>query len=147
MKRLGTLLAGVALIVAGGVFASAQADDDRESVTLFTSAIRASGFHCNAVNVSHKPLSIAISIIDGNGNVLAPVPVPNPKTHPNTVASNDIDPVPAPGTADGYCKVQVSDTGDPDDVRVVMKANLIRSFNQGGLTNIPVFLSWTLEGR
>lgn len=147
MKRLGTLLSGVALIVAGGVFGSARADDDRESVTLFTSAIRASGFHCNAVNVSHKPLSIAISIIDGDGNVLAPVPVPNPKTHPNTVASNDLDLVPPQGAADGYCKVQVSGTGDPDDVRVVMKANLIRAFDQGGRTNIPVFLSWTLEGR
>ncbi len=44
MKRLGTLLAGMALIVAGGVFVSARADDDRESVTLFTSAIHASGF-------------------------------------------------------------------------------------------------------
>jgi len=28
-----------------------------------------------------------------------------------------------------------------------MKANLIRAFDQGGSTNIPVFLSWTLEGR
>jgi hypothetical protein len=147
MKRLGTLLAGMALIVAGGVFVSARADDDRESVTLFTSAIHASGFHCNAVNVSRKPLLIAISIIGGDGKVLSPVPVPNPKTDPNTVASNDIEPLPPPGSADGYCKVRVSGTGDPDDVRVVMKANLIRAFDQGGSTNIPVFLSWTLEGR
>jgi hypothetical protein len=35
MKRLGTLLTGVALIVASGLFVSARADDDRESLTLF----------------------------------------------------------------------------------------------------------------
>lgn len=144
MKRLGTLLAGAALIVASGAVVSVRADDDSESVTLFTSAIRASGFHCNAVNVSHKSLLIAISIIDGDGNVLAPVPVPNPKTPPRSVASNDIDPAPI---TDAYCKVQVSGTEDQDDVRVVMKANLIRAFDQGVRTNIPVFLSWTLEGR
>jgi hypothetical protein len=28
-----------------------------------------------------------------------------------------------------------------------MKANLIRAFDQDGRTNIPVFLSWVLEGR
>ena len=144
MKSLGMLLAGVALFAASGAIVSAQADDDRESVTLFTSAVRASGFHCNAVNVSRKSLLIAISIIEGDGNVLQPVPVPNPKTPPDVVASNDIEPAPI---TDAYCKVQVSGTDDPNDVRVVMKANLIRAFDQGGRTNIPVFLSWVLEGR
>ena len=48
---------------------------------------------------------------------------------------------------EGYCKVQVSGTDDPNDVRVAMKVNLIRTFDQGGRTNIPVFLSWILEGR
>ena len=86
MKRLGTVLTGVALIVTGGVFAAARADDGRESVTLFTSAVHATGFHCNALNVSRKPLLIAISIIDGDGNVLSPVPVPNPKTPPGVNA-------------------------------------------------------------
>jgi len=145
MKNLGRLLAGVALIVASGVFVSARADDDRESVTLFTSAIHASGFHCNAVNVSHKSLSIAISIIFDDGTVLST----SQKTPPGIIASKDIEPLPPPepGSADAYCKVQVSGTGDPDDVRVVMKANLIRTFDQGGRTNIPVFLSWVLEGR
>jgi hypothetical protein len=52
MKRLGTLLAGVALIVASGVFVSAQADDDRESMSLFTAAIHGTAFHCSAVNLS-----------------------------------------------------------------------------------------------
>jgi hypothetical protein len=144
MKRLGTLLAGVALIVASGVFVSAQADDDRESMSLFTAAIHGTGFHCNAVNLSRKSLLIAISIIDGDGNVLSPVPAPNPKTPPGVNASNDIEPAPM---TEAYCKVQVSGTDDPNDVRVVMKVNLIRTFDQGGRTNIPVFLSWVLEGR
>ena len=82
MKRLGTLLAGVGIIIASGAICSARADDDRESLTLFTAAIHGTGFHCNTVNVSRKPLLIAMSIIDGNGNVLSPVPVPNPKTPP-----------------------------------------------------------------
>ena len=47
---------------------------------------------------------------------------------------------------EGYCKVQVSGTDDPNDLRVVMKVNLIRTFDQGGRTNIPVFLSWILKG-
>lgn len=144
MKRLGTLLAGVALIVASGVFVSAQADDDRESMSLFTAAIHGTGFHCNAVNLSRKSLLIAISIIDGDGNVLSPVPAPNPKTPPGVNASNDIEPAPM---TEAYCKVQVSGTDDPNDVRVVMKVNLIRTFDQGGRTNIPVLLSWVLEGR
>jgi hypothetical protein len=61
-------------------------------------------------------------------------------------ASNDIEPAPR---SEGYCKVQVFGTDDPNDVRVVMKANLIRMFvpPDTGETNIPVFLFWTLEGR
>ena len=146
MNRLRTLLAGVALIVVGGVFVSARADDGRESLTLFTAAIHGTGFHCNAVNVSRKSLLIAISIINGDGSVLVPVPVPNQQTRPDMVASNGIEPVPR---TRAYCKVQVLGAEDPDDVRVVMKANLIRTFDSpdGSETNIPVFLSWALEGR
>ena len=145
MKRLGTLLAGVGIIIASGAICSARADDDRESLTLFTAAIHGTGFHCNTVNVSRKPLLIAMSIIDGNGNVLSPVPVPNPRTPPRVNASNDIEP--APPDTEAYCKVQVLGTDDPNDVRVAMKVNLIRTFDQGGRTNIPVFLSWVLEGH
>src|ERR1700730_451816 len=120
MKRLGTLLAGVAFIVAGGVLVSARADDDRERVTLFTSAIHASGFHCNAVNVGRKSLSIEISIIFDDGTVLST----SQKTPPGIIASKDVEPLPPPelGSADAYCKVQVSGTDDLNDVRVVMKA-------------------------
>jgi hypothetical protein len=144
MKRFGMLLAGVGLMAGSGVLAAARADDNRENMTLFTAAIHGTGFHCNAVNVSGKPLLIAISIIDGDGNVLSPVPVPNPKTPPDVNASNDLEPAPM---TEAYCKVQVAGTDDPNDVRVAMKVNLIRTFDQGGRTNIPVFLSWILEGR
>jgi hypothetical protein len=144
MKRLGLLLAGLGLIIASGAVTAVQADNDRERVTLFTSAIHGTGFHCNALNVSRKSLLIAISIIDGDGNVLSPVPVPNPKTPPGVNVSNDIEPAPM---TEAYCKVQVSGTDDLNDLRVVMKVNLIRTFDQGGHTNIPVFLSWVLEGR
>ena len=106
--------------------------------------IHGTGFHCNTVNVSRRPLLIAMSIIDGDGNVLSPAPVPNPKTPPGVNASNDLEPAP---DTEVYCKVEVSGTDDLNDVRVVMKVNLIRAFDQGGLTNIPVFLSWILEGR
>ena len=112
------------------------------NTTLYTSAIRGTGFHCNAVNVSQKLLRIAISIIGDDGSVLAPgTAVPTP---PGSVASNDIDPLPSP--ADGYCEVQVSGTGDRNDLRVAMKVNLIRTFDEGSQTNIPVFLTWALEG-
>ncbi len=140
MKRLGTLLAGAALFAASGAIASARADDDRESVTLFTSAIHATGFHCNALNVGHKPLYITISIIYEDGTVLST----NKNTDPGIIVSKDIEPAPS---TDAYCRVHVLGTEDPNDVRVVMKANLIRAFDQGGRTNIPVFLSWVLEGR
>src|ERR1700720_3005534 len=144
MKRLGTLLSGVALIVAGGVLGSARADDDRESVTFFTAAVHTRGFPYTAVIITRKPLLIEISIIDGDGNVLSPVPVPNPKTPPGVNASNDFEPAPM---TEAYCKVQVSGTDDPNDVRIVMKVNLIRTFDQGAAHNIPVFLSWVLEGH
>jgi|SRR5215469_7585402 len=144
MKRLGTLLTGVAFIVTSGVFVSVRADDDRKGLTLFTAAIHGTGFHCNTVNVSRKPLLIAMSIIDGDGNVLSPVPVPNPRTPSGVNASNDIEPAP---DTEAYCKVQLFGTDDHNDVRVAMKVNLIRTFDQGGQTNIPVFLSWILEGR
>jgi hypothetical protein len=112
--------------------------------TEITSAVDATGFHCNALNVSCKPLLIPISIVVQDGSVLVPVPVRNSKTDPDVVASNGIEGVPR---TRAYCKVQISGADDPNDVRVVMKANLIGTFDQGGRTNIPVFLSWVLEGR
>jgi hypothetical protein len=145
MKYFGTMLATVGLFVACAGIDAARADGDG-STTLYTSAINATGFHCNTVNVSRKYLSIAIWVIDADdGSVLSSVPR-NPTTAPGSVASADIEGIALPGK-DAYCKVQV--LGDPNDVRVIMKANLIRLFNSpdGSETNIPVFLSWVLEAH
>ena len=40
MKRLWTLLGGMGMVLISGAIASAQADDDKRSVTLYTPPIR-----------------------------------------------------------------------------------------------------------
>jgi hypothetical protein len=147
MKHIGGVLAAAGLFVATEAMEAAQAGGDANRVTLYTSAIAATGFHCNALNVSGKRLRIAISIIGGDGkHISSPETEVPTSTDANKVASNDKEPV---ARTDGYCKVDVFDLNDRDDVRVVMKANLIRTFDSpdGSETNIPVFLSWALEGR
>jgi hypothetical protein len=57
MKRLWTLLGGMGMVLVSGAIASAQADDDKRGVTLYTPPIRAGGFNCNALNVSHKTMN------------------------------------------------------------------------------------------
>src|SRR5260370_14199186 len=68
MKRLWTLLGGVGMIVASGAIASAQADDDKRSVTVYTPSLAGNHFTCKAVNVSHKPLRIPFAVLDNNGD-------------------------------------------------------------------------------
>jgi hypothetical protein len=133
-------LVALGLLLLSGAVNGAPADN--ASTTLYTSAIRGTGFHCNAVNVSRKTLLITISIITDDGSALA-AGAATP-TLPGMVASNDVEPLMHP--ADGYCQVQVSGTGDRNDLRVAMKINLIRTFDEGSQTDIPVFLSWTLVG-
>ena len=48
---------------------------------------------------------------------------------------------------DAYCKTQVSGTGDRNDVRVLLNTNLIRTFDQGSQTKIPVFVFRQTEGH
>jgi len=139
MKRRGTLLAAAGLIFASGAISFAQADGDRETATLFTPPIRATGFHCDAVNVSRKTVWIAISIIDLNGLALSPAPAA-PAT-PGTEVSDDVDVSPTP--TDAYCEFQVSGTGDPRDIRADVNATLIHTFADGSQT----FLSRALEAR
>jgi hypothetical protein len=143
MKYMQAVLAVVGIFVISGAIAPAQADDDKRSVTLYTSALRATGFNCNAVNVSRKTLTITISIIDLDGIPLAVSP-PTP-TARDTEASTDVDTSPTP--TDAYCKFEVVGTGDRNDLRVVLATVLIRTFNQGGQTNIPVFVAKTIEGH
>jgi hypothetical protein len=140
MKRLGTLLAGVGLIVVSGAVDTARADDHR--VTLYTPAIHSGSFNCNALNVSHKTLNITISIIDLDGHPLSVSP-PTP-TAPGVEASNDFGTVANP--IDAYCKFEAFPTGDRSDLRVVLVASLVRTFAAGDQTNIPVFVARTVEG-
>ena len=137
MKRLGVLLAGAVLIVTGGASFLAKADDDRHGAELFTPSIRATGFHCNADNVSRKTLWIAISIVDLNGLALSAAPAA-PAT-PGTGVSHDVDTSPTP--TDAYCQFQVSGTGDPRDIRADLNSTLFHKNTDGTYT----FLSRALE--
>ena len=140
MKRLGTLLAGVGLIIASGASDTARADDHR--VTLYTPPIRSGGFNCNALNVSHNTMNITISIIDLDGHPLSvsdPIP-----TAPGAEASNDFGTLTNP--IDAYCKFEAFPAGDRNDLRAVLVAGLVRTFDEGNETNIPTFVARTLAG-
>jgi len=140
MKRLWTLLGGMGMIVAGGAIEAARADDHR--VTLYTPAIHSGSFNCNALNVSHKTLTITISIIDLDGHPLSvsdTIP-----TAPGVEISNDFGTVANP--IDAYCKFEAFPTGDRNDLRVILVASLVRTVAAGDQTNIPVFVARTVEG-
>ena len=140
MNRLWTMLGGMGMIVAGGAIEAARADDHR--VTLYTPAIHSGSFNCNALNVSHKTLTITISIIDLDGHPLSvsdTIP-----TAPGVEISNDFGTVANP--IDAYCKFEAFPTGDRNDLRVVLVASLVRTFAAGDQTNIPVFVARTVEG-
>ena len=139
MNRLWTMLGGMGMIVASGATFSAQADNDRATATLFTPSIRATGFHCNAVNVSRKTVWIAISIIDLDGLSLSAASAA-PAT-PGTQVSHDVDTSPTP--TDAYCQFQVSGTGDPRDIRADLNATLFHANADGTNT----FLSRALEAH
>ena len=139
MNRLWTMLGGMGMIVASGATFSAQADNDRATATLFTPSIRATGFHCNAVNVSRKTVWIAISIIDLDGLALSAASAA-PAT-PGTQVSHDVDTSPTP--TDAYCQFQVSGTGDPRDIRADLNSTLFHKNADGTYT----FLSRALEAH
>ena len=141
MKRLWTLLGGMGIIVASGAVDAARSDDHR--VTLYTPPIRSGGFNCNALNVSHKTMNITISIIDLDGHPLSvsdPIP-----TAPGVEASNDFGTLTNP--IDAYCKFEAFPAGDRNDLRVVLVAGLVRTFDEGDQTNIPTFVARTVEGH
>jgi hypothetical protein len=150
MKRLWTLLGGVGLIVASGAIVSAQADDDRRSVTLYTPSLAGSHFTCKAVNVSQKSLRIGFAVLNNLGERIIPF-------------SGDANPAPAvlvlrgreaeidfrlqEGTDDdGYCKVDVFGTGDPNDVRVNLDISVIRT-PFGPTNTTPVLVVKSQQGH
>jgi hypothetical protein len=129
MKRLGTLLAGVALIVASGAIVSARADDDRESATLFTPRLHGDHFVCSAINISDKTLGMRIAILDDNGQLVLPSsgdPNPTGKVRIAPGAEAEINFFFA-SVGDGYCEVAVFGTGNRDDVRVEMDVHWTRT--------------------
>jgi hypothetical protein len=140
-KHIGVMLATIGLFAVSGTTHAAQAD--AISTTLYTAAMRAGLFGCNVVNVSNKTLIITVSIIDPSGN---PLSISPPTSTPaGTEISGDFGDPTVP--MDAYCKVQVSGTGNRDDLRVVLTTSLIRTFNEGSLTNIPAFVVRQIEGH
>ena len=94
------------------------------------------------INVSHKTLNITISIIDLDGH---PVSVSDPiPTAPGVEASNDFGTLTNP--IDAYCKFEAFPAGDRNDLRVVLVAGLVRTFDEGNQTNIPTFVARTVAG-
>jgi hypothetical protein len=144
MKHIGVMLATIGLFAVSGATHTAQAD--AISTTLYTAAMRAGLFGCNVVNVSNKTLIITISIIDPDGHPL--FVSPPTQTKAGTEVSGDFgDPTDPSVPAEAYCKVQVSGTGNRDDLRVVLTTSLSRTFHIGSLTNIPAFVVRQIEGH
>jgi hypothetical protein len=152
MNHLGTLLAGVGLIVAGGTIASAQVQSDHRGVTLFTGHVRGDQFVCSAVNVSAKPLRIAFAVLDNDGQPLCATPGtcssqnPNPTSEVTVLPGTEADqgPLILPSTGEGYCEVAVSGTHDPGDVRVLLDVTRTRTIPG---TTIPTFEFYNVEGH
>jgi hypothetical protein len=142
MKNRRMLLAIVGLIVASGAIDAVRAQNFHEPA-LYTAAVLAGLFGCNAVNVSQKTLNITISIIDLNGNPLSVSDLT--PIAPGTEVPNDVGNAAGPFT-DAYCKVQLSGAGNRDDLRIVLTTALIRTFDGGNQTNVPVFVYRNIEG-
>ena len=151
MKHVCMLLAGVGLIVASGAIASARADDDKRSVTLYTPSLAGNHFTCKAVNVSHKPLRIAFAVLDDKGDALTSTDPLNPNPFPPVPVAKgreaEIDfRLPPDTDDDGYCKVDVFGTGDPDDVRVNLDITVIRT-PFGPTNTTPVLVVKSQQGH
>jgi hypothetical protein len=151
MTRLGTLLAGVGLIIASGAIASVQADDDRESATLFTPRLSGDHFVCGAVNVGHRTLRIDFAILGVDGQRLVPLagsdanPTPKFIVPPGTEAEIDLRFASGIPPTDGYCKVAVSGTDDRNDVRVDLQIYWTKPIIPGTTTPI-IQLARTVQG-
>jgi hypothetical protein len=79
------MLVGAGLIVASGAIASARADNDKLSTSLFTPRDRGDHFVCAAVNVGDKALrSITFKIRGSDGALLTPA-VGSTNTNPTAI--------------------------------------------------------------
>jgi hypothetical protein len=151
MRNLRMMLVGAGLIVASGAIASARADNDKLSTSLFTPRDRGDHFVCAAVNVGDKALrSITFKIRGSDGALLTPAvgstntnPTSIFNVTPGTAAEIDINLAPPD---DGYCEVAVSGTGNRNDVRVGLVTSLTRTI-PGTDPAIPVFVTRAVEGH
>ena len=150
MNYMRTMLATVGLFVASGAIASAQADDDKRSVTLYTPSLAGNHFTCKAVNVSQKPLRIGFAVLNNMGERIIPFsgdanPAPAITVEKGNEAEIDFRLL--EGTDDdGYCKVNVFGTGDPNDVRVNLDITVIRT-PFGPTNTTPVLVVKSQQGH
>ena len=161
MPYLQVLLTVVILTFASGAIQSArpEEDPDQPSVTLYTPVVNAFDFHCNASNVSHKPLDMRLTIIDAEPDDANPDGTPKPfpasgndpaprlSIPPGAVASQDavLNLFPA---QEGYCKIEVFGTRNRNDVRAALTVHIIRTFVDPLTTNSTrVATTRTLEGH
>ena len=162
MKYIHAMPVVVCLLVLGAAVDAARAndqDEEHKGVTLYT-PVNIGDFHrCMAVNVSDKPLSIIIELIDPQAQALS-------CDSPNTCADKSgklttTNPTPEfqiiPGTGNAlqvtlplgalknsYCAVAVSGTDNRDDVRVSLVT--FHTLTIPG-TTIPVLLTRVVEGH
>jgi hypothetical protein len=153
MKYIRLIATVVGLLIASGAIASAQADDNREKATLFTPRLSGDHFVCSAVNVSHKTLRIAFAVLGVDGNLLTMTlpgsdanPTPNPfNVSAGTEAEIDLRFTSGIPPTDGYCKVEVSGSGDRNDVRVDLQVYWTKPIIPG--TTSPIIqLARTVQG-
>jgi hypothetical protein len=149
MKHTRAILAAAGLLIVTGTIGTAQADNDTNRVTLYTSAIHTGVIACNAINVSKKKLTITISIIDAaTGKTRTDTSTPDPQTtNPHMPeATNDVG---SPTDSnEGYCVFEVSGTTNRDDVRAIQNAVLAGTRSvDGGNTFFPFFITRVLEAH
>jgi hypothetical protein len=144
MKYVRIMLATIGLIAVGGASHAAQ------DATLYTSATHAGKFNCNVVNVSQKPLNITISIVDGTATDKPPTVLNTPVAQtamPGEEVFGDFGDA-TTGSSEAYCVIQVSGTGDRNDVRAALNTALARTFKlPGDATNYPTFVFKVFEAH
>jgi hypothetical protein len=154
VKHVREILAAAGLLIVTGTMSTAQADNDTNRITLYTSAIHTGVIACNAINVSKKTLNITISIFDGTmptGNETSPILLEGPtliKTPAGMEAT--LDHGSPTDSNEGYCVFQISGTGNRDDVRAIQNAVLAgtRTVEVDGVaTTFPIFIHRVLEAH
>ena len=161
MKYIHAMLAVACLLFVGGAIGAARADDrdeENKGVTLYTPVNIGDFQRCMAVNVSDKPLSIIIELIDPQDQALfcdSNNCTDKSGTHPTTNPTPEFQIGPGTGNAlqvrltrgsfkNAYCSVSVSGTDNRNDVRVSLITFHTLTIPD---TNIPVLVTRVVEGH